>query len=210
LIELNDIHLYLPKYLTPDQNSTVLEGLKDFPSNLEKRMYHDFKDNAVLQGDGIRDLLVANLPDKQIRAASAMVISNTCDLFQQNKRLFNMNVCYTPIINLESYEKVLKEENAEEEGLRIENHIGEIREQKLTNIFFLPKGGNLKSDSIVFFDRINSCSRDFIDDQKLNDLRLFTLSDYGLYLFVLKMSVHFSRITEGSSREEIDISKEMN
>lgn len=210
MIDIDDIQLYLPKFLTPDQNNSILGGIKDFPKNLDKRMYLDFKDNAVLQGDGVRDLLVVNLPDKEIREAPVMVISNTCDIFMQNERLFEMNICYTPIMYLEKYIAILKEENAEEQGVKIENHIRDIREQRITNIFFLPKGGKLEYDSIVYFDRINSCSREYIDDERIKDMRLFTLSDYGLYLFVLKMSVHFCRITEGGSRAGLNILNGMN
>jgi hypothetical protein len=82
----------------------------------------------------------------------------------------------------------------------INSHVSDIRKQYISHIFYLPKGGNLENDSMIFFDRINNYPSDSIEGQELPDRRIFTLSDYGFYLFLFKLSVHFTRIRDGVSR----------
>lgn len=82
----------------------------------------------------------------------------------------------------------------------LNSHINSLKKQLVTQILYLPKGYGLKYDGIVFLDRINNISHRDIDRLKLNEKRLFTLSDYGLYLFLLKLSIHFTRIQEKVDR----------
>jgi len=82
----------------------------------------------------------------------------------------------------------------------IESHLESIRNQMITQIFYLPKGQKIEHESIVFLDRLNNCNNEIIDRERLQDIRLFTLSQYGHYLFVFKLSIHFTRIMEGVER----------
>ena len=142
--------------------------------------------------------MFVNLPDTKIDKIPAMVLSNTCDINPENKRLFPPNLVYSPIFNLQKYKSALLEEGNSKQS--VEDHINSIRRQEPTSIFYLPKGGSLESESLVFFDRINSCNIGFVNHTELSSLRLFTLSDYGLYLFVFKLSIHFSRVMEEIDR----------
>ena len=68
----------------------------------------------------------------------------------------------------------------------------------VTHVVYLPKNSKMQYDAIVRLDKI--CS---VDRRKIsNKNRLFTLSDYGLYLFLLKLSIHFTRIRERIDRNE--------
>ena len=67
-------------------------------------------------------------------------------------------------------------------------------------MFFLPARGTDTPDLILLLDRLISCENEFIDRDHLCDTRLFTLSDYGHYLFLVKISVHFCRIHTGVDR----------
>ncbi len=82
----------------------------------------------------------------------------------------------------------------------IKQHINTIKRQRITQIFYLPKGKHLQEESIVFLDRINSCDNRIISSEKINDIRLFTLSNYGHYIFLVKLSMHFTRIYENVDR----------
>ena len=82
----------------------------------------------------------------------------------------------------------------------INDHIARIKKQYISHIFFLPAGSQLENDSIVLFDRINSLPNSLQDRNKIPEQRLFTLSDYGFYLFLYKLSIHFTRIRENVSR----------
>lgn len=64
----------------------------------------------------------------------------------------------------------------------------------------LLKGGGLERDSIVFLDRVNNLPIDTLPHNEISEQRLFTLSDYGFYLFLFKLSIHFTRIRDAVSR----------
>ena len=45
-----------------------------------------------------------------------------------------------------------------------------------------------------------SVDNSYISREELNSKRLFSLSDYGFYMLLFKLSVHFSRIQEKVNR----------
>lgn len=196
---LDDISIYLPKYLSVEAQEKLFSELKNFPDNIDGRVYtrnlHGEKN--IFQGDGISDLLVINLPDEKIGKAKCIVLSNTCDVDIQNDRFFPSRICYSPIFSLSKYKESL---SGIIDNEKIESHIDSIRKQRISQIFYLPETESITSESIVFFDRVVNCSNNSVDRSTLSQHRLFTLSDYGFYLFVLKLSIHFTRIQEGVER----------
>ncbi len=200
----DDLKIFLPKFLSSESEKELFEGIKEFPENIDERIYTEYlKDSEVIfQGDGIKDLLVVNLPDTKIKPTPGMIISNTCDIDTSNKRLFGEQIVYTPIINLEKYKNILYE-NSKKGKKAINNHINSIKEQCVTQIFYLPKYKNLLNDSIVFFDRVCNYPNKLLSRKDLYSKRLFTLSDYGAYLFLLKLSIHFTRIKDNVDRRSM-------
>ena len=55
-------------------------------------------------------------------------------------------------------------------------------------------------EAVVFFDYTNSFDVHFIDRDKLKERRLVSLSYYGFYILLLKLSIHFTRIQEKVQR----------
>jgi hypothetical protein len=106
-------------------------------------------------------------------------------------------IMYAPILNFDTYEKSLRKNFPND---RVDNHLKDIREQHVSQILFLPKGGNLAYDGIVFFDRAISLpqSEDVVNG--MCERKLFTFSNFGFYLFLLKLSIHFTRIQEKIDR----------
>ena len=51
----------------------------------------------------------------------------------------------------------------------------------------------------LFLDRINNCPIEAVSKEDIDKKRLFTLSNYGFYMFLVKLSIHFTRV-----REEVD------
>lgn len=201
MIDLEEIKLYLPKYLSAESEQNLFKNLKDFPDNIDSRMYSTMllDDQIIYQGDGLEGLLIINLPDSRIGKAKAMVLSNTCDIDINNVRFFTTSICYSPIFNLQKYvNKLMARKAAPAE--RISQFVQSLKKQRISQIFYLPHGGKLDSDSFIFLDKINSCDNSTIDRQELGKIRLFSLSNYGLYLFLFKLSIHFSRIREGIDR----------
>lgn len=203
-MNLDDIQIYLPKYLSSESSKELFEGLKDFPDNLDSRLYTNYlKDEIIYQGDGLRKMLAVNLPDVNLKSVDGMVLSNTCDVEQSNKRPFPSQIVYSPIINLERYKAGLISTIGSEE--RVDNHILEIRKQKITQIFFLPSLGDVLDESIIFLDRVFNIANDYIDRPTMSKTRIFSLSDYGNYLFLLKLSIHFTRIQDRVDRKSVRI-----
>ncbi|NEW79845.1 MAG: hypothetical protein GZ086_10570 [Gelidibacter sp.] len=197
----DEIKLYLPKFLSSESERQLFEGLKDFPKNIDERLYTSaLKESSIIfQGDGIKDMLVINLPNTSIKEAKSIVFSNTCDMAPNNIRNFPSQIVYAPIFNLQKYKQALIEKSSKSKK-EISSHIKAIKEQKITQIFYLPKINDKIEDSIIFLDRVNNCSQEYLQSKELKQDRLFTLSDYGAYLFVFKLSIHFSRIKDNVDR----------
>ena len=202
MIALDDIRIFLPKYLSEESTINLFNQLNQFPLNIDSRFYSNIfsYQNNILQGDGLDGMLLVNLPDMKIGEGKAIIISNSCDIDSSNPRLVASSICYCPIFNLNKYEVMLKTKYPDLSGEKIPQHIQDIRAQRVSQIFFLPALGKLKEDSFFFFDRICSYDSTSIDRTSLGSKKIFTLSNYGFYLFLFKLSIHFTRIRESVDR----------
>ena len=197
-----DFKKYLPRYLSSLSSKELFDGLKDFPENMNKRFYTDeisLDEDIIYQGDGIRDLPFIVFPSTKTGNLKAVILTNTCDNDINNKRLNTSYICYSPLILLDSYkESLLKNSQQSKESVR--GHIDSIKRQEATQFFYFPRGGNLENDSIIDFSLICSCTNKSIARESLRQKRLFSLSNYGFYLLLFKMSIHFCRMGENIDR----------
>ena len=200
-LNLDKFKLFLPKYLSPNSQEELFACLRDFPNNIDSRFYtlHLRNEEILFQGDGVKDLLVINLPEPEIKPVPSLILSNTCDIYVDEERRSKSRLIYAPIVNLKKYRDGLVNSGLKSEK-DVENHIKSIKNQFVSNILYLPKLNDNIDESIVFLDRINNCDRDFLSSEKLKDLRVFSLSNYGHYMLVFKLSLHFSRIIENYDR----------
>lgn len=83
---------------------------------------------------------------------------------------------------------------------KAESHLNDLKRQYITQALYLPKGAKLKNDSIVFFDRAISLPLTEELVEQFCKRKIFTLSNFGFYLFLLKISIHFTRIQEKIDR----------
>lgn len=208
MIDFEDIKKYLPQYLSNIANENLFSELKNFPENIDKRLYTSFLKNdfIIYQGDGFSELLPIELPNTTTKKLNGMVLSNTCDIDQDNVRLMSSRLIHTPIINLQKYHEMLINmfvvTNKKSKEI-IEQHISSIRKQYISHVFFLPKGGDLVNDSIILFDRVTTLPSNYLSKSEIKAQRLFTLSDFGFYLFLFKLSIHFTRVRENVSRNSV-------
>jgi hypothetical protein len=143
------------------------------------------------------------LPNPKIKEVTGVVLSNTCDIDQSNRRLYPSRLIHAPIINLTKYQDMLIDKFVHTKiktDVEIRQHIASIKKQYISHIFYLPRGSNLTADSFIFFDRISSLPSSFIPISNIIEKRIFSLSDFGFYLFLFKLSVHFTRVRENVSR----------
>lgn len=200
MMSILDIHAYLPKYLSEENYRNLLKELDSFPNNIDQRMYTtSLPDNVIFQGDGYDSLPFVNLMriEDGCKYRSGIVLSNTCDIAPENRRLYSSSIIYAPIMDLQKYVESLQVRNIQEDIIK--NHIIDIRRQAITSMLFLPSNSKMP-DSIVFLDRVMSVDNSYISREQLNSKRLFSLSDYGFYMLLFKLSVHFSRIQEKVNR----------
>lgn len=196
---LEDIKLYLPRYLSEESRNALVGALRNFPIPSERFYTTRLADTKIIyQGDGLTDLLFINLPESETKYRNGMVLSNTCDLSPDNKRLFESRMVYAPIVQLSVYRQILEEEHVERK--KIEQHLNSIRNHHITQIFFLPAANGILEDSIIFFDRLSNLPSNYIDRETLASRRIFTLSDAGHYLFLFKLSFHFTRMQDKVER----------
>ena len=201
MIDLNEeIKKYLPQYLSDTELCHLKDELARFPVDGTKDTIYttalagaDF----LLQGDGIREMEYLNFPDIKMGHVNAILLSNTCDMSIGNKRMNPCRIMYAPIVNFEKYANNLLGAFPEQ---RVNNHLKDIKAQLISQIMFLPKGGRLDYDGIVFFYRAIIIPLADVLFKNICANRLFTLSNFGLYLFLFKMSVHFTRIQERIDR----------
>ena len=192
MIADEELKKYLPKYLSEENYRNLLSELKSFPDNIDARMYTSFLNNDILyQGDGIDNMPIIDLAkgSKDIKLVPALILSNT--------RMFPSSIMYAPIIKLSNYQSILNLHCSDTE--KVNNHIFNLKQQKITQIMYLPATGKME-ESLVFLDRVYSIDNKYINRSNLKDIRFFSFSDYGFYLFVFKLSVHFSRIQEKVNR----------
>jgi len=194
----DDIKIYLPKYLSAEATSSLFKELANFPENIDSRMYTlRLKDEQIIyQGDGLCELWITDLPGEHRDRTRVMVLSNTCDTAPENNRLLGPRLLYCPIIRLSAYESRIRRTAA----ISADDHIRALRRQEVTSMMYLPENEKLGGEAIALLDRVNNCDAQKLDLSELLRTRLFTLGDYGFYLFLLKISIHFTRIREGVAR----------
>jgi hypothetical protein len=195
-----EIKKYLPQYLSRTEQKALFKELESFPDNMSRIYTTRNLEDIFFQGDGVRDMMCVNFPRTEIHVAPVMIMSNTCDIDGGNIRSIPVAVVYAPILNLEKYKNTLLQSGFNPQ--KMENQLHDIKRQSITNIFYLPKGGSLEGDSIVFFDRTNNCNAAYLNEFPKDEKRLFILSQYGFYIFLVKLSIHFTRIREGKRSDE--------
>jgi hypothetical protein len=195
-----DFKRFLPQYLSPQSQKELYDGLKQFPPIFDQSMFSArLMDEAdVFQGDGLRAMPVINLPDTTVVEGPVLVLSNTCDTSLENTRVKAPSISYCPIVKLSNLEKEYKAAGMTENAVK--NVVESIRKQKTTRFFFLPRFGGLPEDCVALLDHAVSCSMSWLSDSTIADRRLFSLSNLGFYVFLVKLGIHFTRVMEEVDR----------
>jgi hypothetical protein len=189
------IEEHIPKYLTPAEQAELVEQLRDFES---RPFYTKKYAKQVLQGDGWANLQIFNFLTGERAQIKGLIFSNSCDISIDNQRDIPPKIVFAPLVPLRAYEEKLAA-SGKLDTVRIESKLAAIRKQLVTSLLYLPKGGGLQEECIAILDDVHSMPRTaFFTSTR--DEKLFTLSQMGFYLFVLKISIHFCRFQEGISR----------
>ncbi|XOF32840.1 MAG: hypothetical protein ACL93V_12555 [Candidatus Electrothrix sp. YB6] len=194
-ITVDDIKDHIPYYLTQEGKKELTEALDAFP---DKMNYYTLKhQNDLLQGDGWNNLDIINLQTAERKSIKGIILSNSCDISSDNARDIPVRIVFAPIILLDSYEKLLIQRGIDRN--KISSKMSTIKQQRVTSLFYLPKGGGLKSEYIAVLDDLHNVPAPYFYN-KAENKKEFTLSQAGFYLFLLKLSIHFCRFHENVLR----------
>lgn len=190
---------HLPYYLTAPEKEGLLQALKDFPRRID--YYISRYDDELLQGDAWTSVPVVDYNTGAKKLVKAIVLSNTCSVAPENNRLIPAKVVVSPLISLDKYCELLKACGADEGS--VEQKVAAIKEQRVGNIFYLPKGGGLDFEAIAILDDLHSLPASILSDRDAAAKKLTTLATVGFYLFLFKLSIHFCRFHENLPRSDI-------
>lgn len=190
-ITTESIKEQIPYYLTQEAKDNLIKALERFPRQID--YYLDRYWEELLQGDGWTSVEVIRFDDGDRKFVRAILLSNSCDIAAENKRDLPAKLTFATIIKLNRYLDLLKSAGLDYQ--QIESKITAIKEQRVTSLFYLPKGANLDDEYVALLDDLHTVPFNAFR-LKADRQKLFTLDQVGFYLFLLKLSVHFCRFHE--------------
>ncbi len=209
------IRTFLPKYLTPELQENLFKTVQDnFPFSIDPNLIYSRIPEVeyYYQGDCLVDIPFSsfNYGAFEIAYLNRIVASNTCDISPYNERIDNPNIQFASVFSLSEYIEKLKAKNINQK--RIDSFVDDLKGNRISNLFYLPEKRNGKDiileESFVRFDLnvtlpISNFTGDAYDNSYAPEGdRLFSFSNYGFYLFLIKLSVHYCRFREGVFRDK--------
>ncbi len=209
------IRTFLPKYLTPELQENLFKIVQEnFPFSTDPNLIYSKipEIDYYYQGDCIVDIPFSSFNEGSFKTAylKGIIASNTCDISPDNERLDRPNVQFASVFILSEYINKLKTKNIDQK--RIDSFIDNLKANRISNLFYLPEKRNGQSiileESFVRFDinvtlPIPIFTGDTYDKSYSPEGdRLVSFSNYGFYLFLIKLSVHYCRFGEGVFRDE--------
>lgn len=205
---------FLPKYLSPELQADLSKFIaEDFPlSSDPEKVYAELINEPVfLQGDCIEEIPFSNFITNPIGFvtdfATGILISNTCDVAEENERIFTAFASFSMVHSLDEYLQQLRKDGIS--GERIQGFVSNLKKNRLSGFMYLPQklrdNVEVLPESFIRFDRIANVSTSIFNRSYSTKYfpagnRLFSFSSYGFFLFITKLSVHFCRFRENVIR----------
>lgn len=190
-----------PHFLTSGQKEDLWEWLNDFPNNPSKNFYTSdprFR-SQVWQGDVFNGLSVYNFRLEDRKTVRGCILSNTCDISPENSRDMPLKFTFAPVVKLNKYLTLIEKQSGLSPG-QIEDKARAIRSQRITNLFYFPEYSDHLNESIMLFDDIHSIEPELFESMTKDTEKIVTLNMYGHFMLLNKLSIHFTRFSEGISR----------
>jgi hypothetical protein len=209
------IRTFLPKYLTPEQQEKLFQSvLENFPFSTDpNQIYSNISDiSYYYQGDCLIDIpfSIFNRGKFETAYLVGIIASNTCDISPDNKRFDLPNIQFSTVFSLKEYILVLEHRKINKS--RITSFIDDLRNNRISNLLYLPEKRNgdnvILEESFVRFDSNVTLPISAFSDETYDKNyapkgdRLFSFSNYGFYLFLIKLSIHYCRFREGVFRNK--------
>ncbi len=193
---IDQLRVFLPKYLSPSEQRELWEELRAFPTPRGFYLPPDESAPDLLQGDGWKGFVAIDVSSGERKVTRGIILSNSCDIDLNNSRTLVPNLIFAPLLLLSAYSARLV--SAGMETMRVESQMESIRRQEVSNIFYLPAMSYGPDESIVLLDTVHTQPvKMFVDGART---RLFRLNQVAFYAFLIKLSIHFTRVQEGVKR----------
>lgn len=199
-MNVDELKGFVPYYLTNDRKHGFLEELTSFMNRDWLEYFTRAVGDTWLQGDCCARGAKVDVVTLRKADIKCLVVSNSCDIDPNNKRTLPARALLAPLIPLTSYESLLLEKHSGGEQA-VQTIIQNIREQKVTNVFYLPHHDALGGETIVLLDDLQTVPVSTLPDPNSAENRYFSLSQIGFFLYLFKLSVHFCRFHEEVDRD---------
>lgn len=195
---LERLGLTLPPFLSAQNKADLLAQLRRYPDNTEYFGWVPDEPEAV-QGDGWAGLVLFDFESAEREAVQGLIISNSCDLAVGNAPMPDQRVVFAPVLELSRYKDFLIE--AGKTQAQAAEFVGQIRRQEIHRLFYLPAMHGTFEECVVALDNIHSMPLHHLSTTGVR--RVFTLSMYGWYVLLIKLSIHFTRMGENVDRRSL-------
>jgi hypothetical protein len=208
----DNFDLILPNYLVNEDKSRLRDALRQFTVNEKGNeinytdFYKSYEHGYFMQSDLVKEIRMSLWNDEgevfEKVYSDAIIISNTCDISFENKHSINSKQCLlAPLIDFNEYINDLVGSGYEKE--KLDQFILTVKSQLVTNLFYLPLFHKDKKEYVVFLDNIFWFPAIELNSylENIQDNRIASLSHFGYYLFILKLSYHLCRLPEQCDRE---------
>ncbi|TYZ12709.1 hypothetical protein FY528_05310 [Hymenobacter lutimineralis] len=216
---VTEIARLFPSFLTDTEKTRINQGLSQFDASLasSSKLYTDFYTAGspayLLQGDLLPSMRLPVWQAQQGTYAkghtNALLIANTCDVdVVGNPRNVPKEIGFVQLIPLADFlarlERTFQAQQLPLGTIRskLQNIESELRGQLLTNVFYLPAVPGGLPEQVALLDRpfwFPAAELAQISQVLLSN-RLASLSQWGYYLFILKLSYHLCRLPEERDR----------
>jgi len=187
--------LALPPFLSAEGKRELIAQLRRYPDNFEYFGWAP-SDPEAIQGDGWSGLTLFDFETAEREKVQGLILSNSCDIAAANAPMLDQRVAFAPILELSRYQEFIVE--AGKTPRQADEYVAQIRRQEIHRLFYLPSIHGLFEESIVALDNIHSIPLEEFSRSSVH--RVFSLSMYGWYVLLVKLSIHFTRMAENVDR----------
>lgn len=194
---IEDADIYMPQWLSAPSRKKLFEDLRRLHAGLSYYTGKEFPHK--LQGDAFTSSPYVSFDDGHLshNNTTVLLLSNTCDISEENNRHLPIMVTVAPIIRIERLRSMLVGNGVASNNVSAK--LEAAKRQEISSLFFLPSGSGLGEDSIVLFAYAQSMPLSHFDQAEPQ--RVAILSQAGHWLLLMKISMHFSRLQDGDVRD---------
>ena len=207
----DDFESLLPIYLTANVKKRLKDGLSQFmPEHRNNQIdyngfYDNFSNEFFRQADLVREIRmpVFDLDTAQYDKTytDAIILSNTCDISYDNVREVKEKQCLlAPLVRFKDFQNNYLERSGKttEQAFSVFEN---IRRQLTTDILYLPKIND--EEYLALLDQIFWFPTAELNGYiaEMEQTKISSLSHFGFYLYIFKVSYHLFRMPESCDRE---------